>query len=428
MTKKTKKSDSKSFSKRLGNIFHNSSTPTSTAPSVIDEDDIHHSRLKSNASEKVSQQHKTLHMSFSITSLLNSELFNPADGLRGWVKVPKGGKVKKGWKKIFLLVKEFKVYSYESIEEIETTIGTVVFDLHCEVFVGRPVSQNELIHANAKDIDSIFKIQSYTASLKNGNSEENIDKKERIAKLTTTITLEEKMLEGLNKILAVTTDAQKISTIGQIDAANKRIRTFRTELSKLTGAKSENSLDTEEFALKEFITELDDQLMDELKKRDALGKLAASDKKKRQPDQTTKDIDVEILVSERLIAKCKENLEILRSNNKEKKNELLEKNKELQYFSDSKGHVFSQRQYFKPTDCAICSEPLWDSKNIGFECSSCKIICHKTCKQAIDISCQNQGKLKNIPPMYFMAEDPQDRMRWLAGLYYYRKDQKLLGA
>ena len=58
-------------------------------------------------------------------------------------------------------------------------------------------------------------------------------------------------------------------------------------------------------------------------------------------------------------------------NNAGKKQELLEKNRETADSSSSQGHVFSQRQYFKPTDCGICCEPLWDTKNIGMECS-CK--------------------------------------------------------
>ena len=41
------------------------------------------------------------------------------------------------------------------------------------------------------------------------------------------------MLEGVNKILAVTTDAQKVTVIGQIDAANKRLRTYKAELERV---------------------------------------------------------------------------------------------------------------------------------------------------------------------------------------------------
>lgn len=42
------------------------------------------------------------------------------------------------------------------------------------------------------------------------------------------------MLEATQKILDVTSESQKVAVIGQIDAANKRMRTFKNELEKLT--------------------------------------------------------------------------------------------------------------------------------------------------------------------------------------------------
>lgn len=121
------------------------------------------------------------------------------------------------------------------------------------------------------------------------------------------------MLEGVNKILAVTTDAQKITAIGQIDAANKRLRTFKTELEKLTGNKGDIAAESsEENDAIQLLKELDAQLQDEMKKKEALSKLAAADKKKKVSEQG-KDIEIEILVSERLIAKCKEGIETLKS-------------------------------------------------------------------------------------------------------------------
>ena len=95
------------------------------------------------------------------------------DGLSGFVKVPKGGKVKKGWKRLFLAVSENQLYSYETVEDFNSAAnGTKICDLTCEIFVARSVSQNELIHANAKDIDMIFKIQAFSPSTRRGSSEE----------------------------------------------------------------------------------------------------------------------------------------------------------------------------------------------------------------------------------------------------------------
>lgn len=81
------------------------------------------------------------------------------DGLSGWVKIPKGGKVKKGWKNIVLGVSDNKLYHYENMDDFNLDSGKLICDLACEIFVARSVSQNELIHANSQDIDSIFKIQ-----------------------------------------------------------------------------------------------------------------------------------------------------------------------------------------------------------------------------------------------------------------------------
>ncbi|KAJ3304295.1 hypothetical protein HDV03_002910 [Kappamyces sp. JEL0829] len=192
------------------------------------------------------------------------------------------------------------------------------------------------------------------------------------------------MLEGVNRILAVTTDAQKMAVIGQIDAINKRIRTFKLELDKLMSPSkrghtiTSSDVDEEAEAL-DLRHELEAQLEDELKKREALNKIAIGDKKKFKGSDQAKDIEVEILVSDRLIAKTRETIDILKSvcrstadaaqSNTRKKMEIVEKYREQSAQTDAKGHVFSQRQYFKPTDCGICCEPLWDTKNLGFECS-----------------------------------------------------------
>ena len=88
------------------------------------------------------------------------------DGLSGWVKVPKGGKVKKGWKKLFLAFTQDKLLLFETEDNFHTdTKATFICDINCEIFVARSVSQNELIHANAKDIDMIFRIQTFTHAM-----------------------------------------------------------------------------------------------------------------------------------------------------------------------------------------------------------------------------------------------------------------------
>lgn len=60
------------------------------------------------------------------------------------------------------------------------------------------------------------------------------EKNLRISSLNESIKLEEKILEATEKILEATSEAQKVTVINQIDNANKRIRTFKSELEKLT--------------------------------------------------------------------------------------------------------------------------------------------------------------------------------------------------
>ncbi|KAI8909636.1 hypothetical protein EDD86DRAFT_142097 [Gorgonomyces haynaldii] len=175
--------------------------------------------------------------------------------------------------------------------------------------------------------------------------------------------------------------------------------------------------------------ELEEQLEDELKKRQALSK-ASSGEKRRSRDllslvNQSKDLEVEILSTDRVIAKLKEGIEILDSGDRRKIAELIQKTTESSKKQDSKGHFFSQRQYFKPTDCAVCHESLFESKNQGLECASCKIICHKHCQNHIDMTCALQSKLKSVPPMYIMAKDAVDRARWLIGLNTLRREYEV---
>lgn len=122
------------------------------------------------------------------------------------------------------------------------------------------------------------------------------------------------MLEGVNKILTVTTDSQKVAVIGQIDAANKRLRAFKLELEKLNDTSSGTApMQDQDAEEKNLIRELEAQLEDESKKREALNKLAIGDKKKAKHSEQNKDLEVEILVSDRLISKTKASLDVLRS-------------------------------------------------------------------------------------------------------------------
>lgn len=101
-----------------------------------------------------------------------------------------------------------------------------------DVFLVDIVSQNELIHVNSNDIDCIFKIRVLEKRPKIGIEDSESLMKQKDA-LLSSIALEEKMQKATEKILSVTTDSQKVTTIAQLDACNKRLRALRAEYDKL---------------------------------------------------------------------------------------------------------------------------------------------------------------------------------------------------
>ncbi|KAH6563038.1 hypothetical protein BASA50_002666 [Batrachochytrium salamandrivorans] len=388
-----------------------------------------------------------LPLNSKIPELTTQDLFNPGDVLRGWLKIPKGGKVKKGWKLQFAIVRELKIYIYEREQDVDSLPGTQIIDIMSDIFLAKAVSQNEVIHANGRDIDLIFKIQAWTSGGTMSEESETYEIQQRVQKLQIDIELEVKMQKAAEKILSVTTDAQKVTVISQMDSSNKRLRALKAELEKLTPivsrsidqaneslSSSKESLENGSLVAESISSkcmdecqslrkELEAQLEDETKKRDALHKLAYSDHRKKQKD--VKDVEVELLTTDRVIAKIKESLETLSSGDREKTDSLLQRMRKLSKTTDLMGHFFTSRQYYKPTDCSMCHEALWDTKNQGLECTACKMICHKTCKPHIDTSCQDIIKLQSVAPMYFLAKDIQDRARWLVGLTYLRKEYEL---
>ena len=156
-----------------------------SSPPPIGEEESNHIRNRSHqsfGSDKSGTTAKALQILTSnappLTGIIKINLvldfFNPMDGLSGWIKVPKGGKVKKGWKRIYLAVSQSKLFTYETLEDFQIENGIMICDLSCEIFVARSVSQNELIHANAKDIDMIFKIQALAHNNRVGTNAEEV--------------------------------------------------------------------------------------------------------------------------------------------------------------------------------------------------------------------------------------------------------------
>jgi chromosome segregation ATPase len=58
-------------------------------------------------------------------------VYDFSDGLKGWLKIPKGGRIKKGWKKVFAVVLDYKIYLYEKEKDADdaSVDALGVFDL-----------------------------------------------------------------------------------------------------------------------------------------------------------------------------------------------------------------------------------------------------------------------------------------------------------
>ncbi|KAI9209732.1 uncharacterized protein BJ171DRAFT_6633 [Polychytrium aggregatum] len=268
--------------------------------------------------------------------------------------------------------------------------------------------------------------------------------------------LEEKMLHAAEKLLHATADANKMQALNQVEAANKRLKILRIELERHVGFLSSTSGNPDEVTaqtpvaqsmgttpslsmlvstesstalaecahltheqldeVEQYRQELEDQIEIEMKKRDLLvkGSNTIFEKKK-----STKDIDMEIAMCDRLLHRWKDEIKIIVTGDADKiaslYHRVIQKN-------ECNGHWFKVKQYECPTDCSYCHEPLWGAKSEGLECTVCKAICHKACKNLISVSCQDILELQNIPPMYFMANDPQEKARWVAGLTHLRNE------
>ncbi|XP_078000792.1 serine/threonine-protein kinase MRCK alpha-like isoform X2 [Glandiceps talaboti] len=79
----------------------------------------------------------------------------------GYLKIPKPGGVRKGWMRQFAVVCDFKLFLYEMPEGKNaqpTTYLTNVIDMRDEEFSVSGVLASDVIHANKRDIPSIFRI------------------------------------------------------------------------------------------------------------------------------------------------------------------------------------------------------------------------------------------------------------------------------
>lgn len=115
--------------KREKENSHSRKASTSTMASSIWSGQTRQSDYPSNASAgKINREgeykSKKIRSNIYCLSLLVSAPptqyeYNPSDPLRGFIKVPKQGKVKKGWKKVYAVVRDYKFFTYDKEKDAD---------------------------------------------------------------------------------------------------------------------------------------------------------------------------------------------------------------------------------------------------------------------------------------------------------------------
>ncbi|KAI9341283.1 hypothetical protein DFJ73DRAFT_945783, partial [Zopfochytrium polystomum] len=360
--------------------------------------------------------------------------FDSSIPLKGLLSLPKGGKVKKGWKPHFAIVRDWKIIVFDKEKDIETSEGTVFADLRSDLFVVKSVSQNELIHASAREIDSIFKVRcAAKVASSPATTMSRGDLSRRKITLEREIALEQKLKQAAERMLAISGDAQRTVIVSQIEASLKKLEKWGDEVARIekqlasleevrvvcarvvttfsnsrdrptcllllptvpphhsqtqqtctapqtqttdkpTQELSQDFLDEE---IARFKTVLQAQLQEETRKQQNLLKLSGPDRKFKD-SKHGRDVEVELHAIANQISKLEGDLETLQSGDVERVSVLLRRLGER----TSNGHNF----------------------------------------QVIEQSCDDVKALSNAKALYFMAPSPQEKQRWLAGLEHYRKE------
>ncbi|KAI8909856.1 hypothetical protein DFJ77DRAFT_512718 [Powellomyces hirtus] len=451
-----------------------SGTPASPADNLSSSQELgymdstsSHSQLERRRSTKSSFSMKSSMTKSSDALRVDVDVLNMRQGLSGWLKVPKGGKVKKGWKLRYAVVRDLRVYMYDRDKDVGTMDGNLIADLRCDIFIAKIVAQNELIHANGKDIDCIFKIQSasligHSHDSNNNTSHTSLASAKdigqdptlalrRITKLSGEIALEEKMLQAAEKMWMASSGVHRATLETQIGSSKMRLAGMKNELIRLrdegenAGASSDatdtadlTDIDYEEVTM--LRRRLAGQLIEEERKRAAVVKVGAAAAETtgagasgpvgsaspargaQHGHSLSHTVENELVIADRAIERIRTDIENLSSKDPTILIPTIRKIRDTLEGHSSNGHAFKLRQYYKPIDCAVCHEPLWGGANQGLECTVCKMICHKSCKGTIDLTCAETQALATAQPLYFLAQDPQDRQRWLSGLDYFRKE------
>jgi len=385
-------------------------------------------------------------------------VFNPGEALAGWLKVPKSQKsIKHGWDKRYAVVKDFKILFYESIKDSESNINCKEeISLTCDIFNVQTVASKELIHAQPKEIKCIFKIHSTNVgnesqhSLKDSyiESASLSELQKHLAKLQGEVEQEEKIHGGFEKMVSAyeTENDGKLKAVQLLEASKKRLnKLYQTveqvsnqikELSErnpqgsnttknVTDVSDHNEITEEEINrvdLSEYKAELEANLEQEMKRKEAIQKAIqqqiASGGKAAKPTK----LNQELQAVERNIDTRRKEIEKLANGDEAYKRILKKKIAEQNQIHEFNGHKFKAKEFCgNITACACCHDGFWGTTQ-GLECQVCKTVCHKSCQNYLETTCQEVMKLRNIKPKYFMAVDNHDKYRWIQGLEYFRSE------
>ncbi|KJE91706.1 Cdc42-binding protein kinase beta [Capsaspora owczarzaki ATCC 30864] len=86
--------------------------------------------------------------------------------IQGFLRVPKPGGVRKGWRKQFFVVSDFKIHVFGGDGDRHQQELAAIIDIRDREFILQSVKQEEVIHANRKDVPNIFRICYGTAAQK----------------------------------------------------------------------------------------------------------------------------------------------------------------------------------------------------------------------------------------------------------------------
>jgi len=384
-------------------------------------------------------------------------VFNPSEPLAGWLKVPKSQKsIKHGWDKKYAVVKDFKILFYESVKDAETNSNIKgEISLTCDIFNVQAVVNKELIHAQPKEIKCIFKIYSTNVgnesqhSLKDSFIESTslTELQKHLARLQGEVEKEEKCHGGYEKMVsAYETDSdRKFQAVQQLEASKRRLAKLYNDLEKVNNhikeiseknpessstAKITDVTDQQEITdeeinkvnLLDYKSELEEAIEIEVKRKEeiqaAIQQQQAVNGKASKPTKLLQELQT----LDRSIELKKRDLEKIVFGDEACKQLLKKKIAEQNQIHEYNGHKFRTKEFNSNiTACSYCHDAFWGSSQCQ-ECTVCKIVCHKSCQNYLETTCQEVMNLRNIKPKYFMATDNHEKNKWIQGLEYYRNE------